>query len=416
MALVALLVLAVSLAWPASSQSLPVLVPVTKDPATSLYTLPFHYGANLVVDIAGPLVWSTCQPGRLPAKFPCTLPTCRLANAYPVPGCHEPGCEQDRRKDGTCTAYTYNPVTGVCASGSLDRTRIVANTTDGSNPVSQVNVRAVAACAPETLLASLPRGSTGVAGLAGSGLALPAQVASTQKVANKFLLCLPRGDYGNGVAIFGGGPLHIHGQSEIDWTQSLEYTPLVQRNENPAYSVLVKSIAMDNTRVSVPDSALATGGVVLSTMVPYTTLRRDVYRPFVDAFAKAVVAQSRHGWPVARAVKPVAPFELCYDSGTLVSGRGGYFVPGVTLTLDGGKNWTMFGGGSMLNVEPGTACLAFVEMKGVKAGDGRAPAVLIGGFQMENFLLEFDMEKKQLGFFRLPFYAPCGQFNFTRSA
>ncbi|XP_044345502.1 chitinase CLP-like [Triticum aestivum] len=372
MALVALLVLAVSLAWPASSQSLPVLVPVTKDPATSLYTLPFHYGANLVVDIAGPLVWSTCQPGRLPAKFPCTLPTCRLANAYPVPGCHEPGCEQDRRKDGTCTAYTYNPVTGVCASGSLDRTRIVANTTDGSNPVSQVNVRAVAACAPETLLASLPRGSTGVAGLAGSGLALPAQ--------------------------------------------SLEYTPLVQRNENPAYSVLVKSIAMDNTRVSVPDSALATGGVVLSTMVPYTTLRRDVYRPFVDAFAKAVVAQSRHGWPVARAVKPVAPFELCYDSGTLVSGRGGYFVPGVTLTLDGGKNWTMFGGGSMLNVEPGTACLAFVEMKGVKAGDGRAPAVLIGGFQMENFLLEFDMEKKQLGFFRLPFYAPCGQFNFTRSA
>ncbi|KAF7039962.1 hypothetical protein CFC21_049901 [Triticum aestivum] len=407
MALVALLVLAASLAWPASSQRLPVLVPVTKDPATSLYTLPFHNGANLVVDIAGPLVWSTCQPGHLPAKFPCTFPTCRLANAYPVPGCHEPGCEQERRKDGTCTAYTYNPVTGVCASGSLDRTRFVANTTDGSNPVSQVNVMAVAACAPETLLASLPRGSTGVAGLAGSGLALPAQVASAQKVANKFLLCLPRG--GDGVAIFGGGPLHIHSQSEVDWTQSLDYTPLVQRNGNPAYSVLVKSITMDNTRVSVPDSALATGGVLLSTTVPYTSLRRDVYRPFVDAFAKAVVAQSQHGWPVARVVKPVAPFELCYDSGTLISGRGGYFVPGVTLTLDGGKNWTMFGGGSMLNVEPGTACLAFVEMKGVKAGDGRAPAVLIGGFQMENFLLEFDMEKNQLGFFRLPFYAPCGQ-------
>uniref|UniRef100_M8AU33 Xylanase inhibitor C-terminal domain-containing protein n=1 Tax=Aegilops tauschii TaxID=37682 RepID=M8AU33_AEGTA len=231
MSLVALLVLAASLAWPASSQGLPVLVPVTKDPATSLYTLPFHSGANLVVDITGPLVWSTCQPGHLPAKFPCTFPTCRLANAYPVPGCHEPGCEQERRKDGTCTAYTYNPVTGVCASGSLDHTRFVANTTDGSNPVRQT----------------------------------------------------------------------------------------------------------------------------------------------------------------------------------------GYWVPDISLALEGGMNYSMNGLLSMVNVPGGAACLAFAEMKGVKAGDGSAPAVIIGGFQMENVLLEFDMEKKRLGVFRLPFFTRCGHFNFTRT-
>ncbi|XP_020150245.1 chitinase CLP-like [Aegilops tauschii subsp. strangulata] len=415
MSLVALLVLAASLAWPASSQGLPVLVPVTKDPATSLYTLPFHSGANLVVDITGPLVWSTCQPGHLPAKFPCTFPTCRLANAYPVPGCHEPGCEQERRKDGTCTAYTYNPVTGVCASGSLDHTRFVANTTDGSNPVRQVNVRAVAACAPETLLASLPRSSTGVAGLAGSGLALPAQVASAQKVANKFLLCLRLGE-GNGVAIFGGGPLQLTAQPGVDYTQELVYTPLVAKHGNPAHYVSVESIAVEGARVPVPARALATGGVVLSSIkAHFTLLRRDVYRPFVDAFAKALVQQGAQGGPVARAVKPVAPFELCYDTRSLANTRTGYWVPDISLALEGGMNYSMNGLLSMVNVPGGAACLAFAEMKGVKAGDGSAPAVIIGGFQMENVLLEFDMEKKRLGFFRLPFFTRCGHFNFTRT-
>ena len=365
------------------------------------YTIPFHYGANIVVDTAGPLVWSTCQRGHLPAEFPCNSPTCRLANAYPVPGCHEPGCEQDRRKDGTCTAYAYNPVTGVCASGSLDRTRIVANTTDGSNPVSQVNVRAVAACAPETLLASLPRGSTGVAGLAGSGLALPAQVASTQKVANRFLLCLPTG--GLGVAIFGGGPLPWP-----QFTQSMDYTPLVAKGGSPAHYISLKSSKVENTRVPVSERALATGGVMLSTRLPYALLRHDVYRPLVAAFTKALAAQPANGAPVARAVKPVAPFELCYDTKTLGNNPGGYWVPNVGLAVDGGSDWAMTGKNSMVDVKPGTACVAFVEMKGVAAGDGRAPAVILGGAQMEDFVLDFDMEKKRLGFSRLPHFTGCG--------
>ncbi|XBI32054.1 hypothetical protein VPH35_055555 [Triticum aestivum] len=368
----------VALAWPASCQRLPVLAPVTKDLATSLYTLPFHDGANLVVDIAGPLVWSTCQRDHLPAELPCKSPTCRLANAYPVPGCHAPGCGRDWHGDRTCTVYPYNPVTGACAAGNLVHTRFVANTTDGRNPVSQVNVRAVAACAPRKLLASLPRGSTGVAGLAGSGLALPAQVASTQKVANKFLLCPP--------------------------AASMDHTPLVTKQGSPAHYISVKSISMDNTRVLVSERALATGGVMLSTRVPYALLRRDVYRPFVDAFVKALAAQAAPGGP------------LCYDAQTLGNTRFGYWVPSVTLALDGGRDWRMAGVNSMVDVEPGTACLAFVEMKGVKAGDGRAPAVIVGGLQMENIVLEFDMEKKRLGLRTMPYYMQCSHFNFTRSA
>ena len=129
-------------------------------------------------------------------------------------------------------------------------------------------------------------------------------------------------------------------------------------------------------------------------------------------FGKATAAQ----WQYARAprvVKPVAPFELCYDARTLANTRLGYFVPSVTLALGGGKNWTMTGVNSMVDVKGGKVCLAFVEMKGVKAGDSKAPAVIVGGFQMENFVLQFDLEKKRFGFLRLPYYAHCGHFNFT---
>ncbi|CAM0884792.1 unnamed protein product [Alopecurus aequalis] len=409
-----LLVLAVlSLAWPATSKPLPVLVPVTKDTATSLYTIPFYDGANLVLDIAGPLVWSTCQRGEMPAPFPCWSDTCKLAKAYPVAGCQAASCGHDPRQDRTCTAYPYNPVTGACAAGSLVHTRFVANTTDGKNPISQVSVRAVSACGTtKKLLASLPRGASGVAGLADSGLALPAQVASSQKVAKKLLICLPQGgSYGDGVAILGGGPLYLL-QGQPEYTQSLEYTPLVARKGSPAYYVTVKYIDLEDSRVPLPPRALATGGVMLGTTVPYTVLRADVYRPFVAAFGKAMAAV----WQNARVVKPVAPFELCYDARTLALTRNGYYVPSVTLELHGGKNWTMVGVNSMVNVNGGKACLAFVEMKGVKAGDDKAPAVIIGGFQMENFVLQFDLEKKRLGFLRLPFYTQCSHFNFTRRA
>ncbi|CAM0884791.1 unnamed protein product [Alopecurus aequalis] len=406
-----LLVLAVQLTLLASAQHLPVVVPLTKDTATSLYTIPFFDGANLVLDIAGPLVWSTCQRGHLPAELPCRSETCMLAKAYPVPGCQAAGCAG---KDRTCTAYPYNPVTGACAAGSLVHTRFVANTTDGRNPVSQVSLRAVSACGTtKKLLASLPRGASGVAGLAGSGLALPAQVASSQKVAKKFLLCLPAGGAnGDGVAIFGGGPFYLQYSGPVEVT---EYTPLVTRKGSPAYYVGVKYIALEDSRVPLPPRALATGGVVLGTTVPYTVLRADVYRPFLAAFRKATAEQWQYEHP-PREVKPVAPFGLCYDARTLANTRLGYFVPSVKLALDGGTNWTMTGVNSMVDVKGGKACLAFVEMKGVKSGDANKPAVIVGGFQMENFVLQFDLEKKRFGFDRLPYYANCGHFNFTRKA
>uniref|UniRef100_A0A0E0JTE6 Peptidase A1 domain-containing protein n=1 Tax=Oryza punctata TaxID=4537 RepID=A0A0E0JTE6_ORYPU len=380
-----------------------VVVPVTKDPATSLYTIPVRYYDNLVVDLAGPLVWSTCADDHLPASLSCQDPTCRLANAYRAPGCKVTGGGGDCSKN-VCTAYPYNPVTGQCAAGSLAHTRFIANTTDGKNPLSQVSVKAVAACAPKKLLARLPRGATGVAGLAGSGAALSAQVASSQGVADKFLLCLPRIGYGQGVAIFGGGPIYL-GEGLPDFTTTLEYTPLVAKKDSPAYYVTANAIALEDARLPLPRGALAAGGVALHTSVPFGQLRPDVFRPFVREFEKGL---NRSDAKVAA----VAPFPLCYRASMLGNTRIGYAVPAVRLMLAGGKNYTMTGTNSMVDVKGDKACLAFVEMK---SGDARSPAVILGGFQMENMLLQFDVEKKRLGFARLPFYTSCSNFNFTKT-
>nr|CAB3475375.1 unnamed protein product [Digitaria exilis] len=301
------------------------------------------------------------------------------------------GVTLDKTTTTKCKAYPYNPITGKCAAANLVHTRLVANTTDGKTPLQQVSVRAVAACAPPSILASMPKDVTGVAGLSAAGLALPAQVAASQGVARKFLLCLPR--RGEGVAIFGGGPLFLLPESSMgDLTTALAFTRLVTRKDNPLYYIPVEAIAVNNAPVTLPANVLAGGGgVVLCSRVSYTMLRPDVYRPVVDAFERALARSDAK-------VSAAAPFELCYKSSMLGNTRLGYAVPDVALVLEGGKSWTFTGSSSMVDVDGQTACFAFVEMKGVKSGDPSAAGAVVGGFQMEDHLLQFDIEKMQLGF------------------
>ncbi|XP_025818187.1 basic 7S globulin 2-like [Panicum hallii] len=392
----------------------PLVTAITKDPATLLYTSPLKDSRPLVLDLSGPLIWSTCD--RSHPTLQCHHHECAHAHSYHPPDCPHTGYgkpdEEDRFRC-KCTAHPYNPFAGKSATGDLTRTALSANATDGKNPLHPVSFPAVVSCAPPSHLAKLPAGAVGVAGLASSRVALPAQVARTQGVASKFMLCLPRTDAG--VAIFGGGPLFLMTSTSppaevgVDLT-TLTRTPLRSKRGSSSYYLPVKAIAVDKAQLQLP---LATGGVVLSTRAPYTALRPDVYRPLVDAFDKALTAK----WN-SKKVKAVAPFELCYDSKTLPGPtRIGWLVPDIDLMLEGGKNWTFIAGSNtMVDVKNFTAaCFGFVKMKPEKGGYGGAPAVEIGGFQMENHVLQFDLEKQQLGFAKLQIFTACSNFNFTLS-
>ncbi|CAM0948813.1 unnamed protein product [Alopecurus aequalis] len=340
----------------------PLVTAITKDASTLLYTAPLKDGRPLVVDLSGPAI-----------TLPCSS------------------------KTGTVT------------------TLLSANATDGANPLFPVSFSAAASCASKP-----PAGAVGVAGLAPSTQSFPAQVARTQKVANKLALCLPSDGTtttGNsvGVAIFGGGPFFFIPSDRGDFTTMLAGTaPLHGFNGSPGYFLSATGIAVDQKNVPLPSGPLVVG---LSSTIPYTALRPDVYAPFVKAFDQAAAGPN---WsPLVSRVTAVAPFERCYNSTKLSVGlsRLGYPVPQIDLLLQGGQGQTfsVLGANSMVQVNANTACLGFVQMK---AAGAQAPAAVLGGFQLENHLLVLDEEKKQFGFtnFLGAIGLSCSSFNFTRAA
>ncbi|VAH68756.1 unnamed protein product [Triticum turgidum subsp. durum] len=397
----------------------PLVTAVTRDAATSLYTIPVKSGSPLVVDLSGPIVWSTCDDATSHDTLECNSIDCMRAHRFHPPNCQHTGYgmpDPGNPYRCKCTTHPHNPVSGDTASGDMTRVVLSANATDGRNPLGPVSFTAVTSCAPDSLLAGLPAGAVGVAGLARSGLSFPAQVARTQGVANSFALCLPSGP-GNGVAIFGGGPL-IAANGRPLTEMLVGETPLRKHKESPGYYVSAsRGVFVDGAQVPLDTYAPLTIG--FSTTTPYAQVRHDVYRPLIDAFDRAM---EREGAITAGARVPSpagSPFELCYNSSRLSLTRFGYFVPTVGFGLEGGPGWAVQGINSMaLVIGRPTACFGFVEMKeGDKAGygGGAAPAVVLGGLQMEENLVVFNEEKQTMAFTgqingRGLF---CSNFNFT---
>ena len=89
----------------------------------------------------------------------------------------------------------------------------------------------------------------------------------------------------------------------------------------------------------------------------------------------------------------MAPFETCFDLSTMRRTNTGLDVPTIGLVLQGGVEWTIFGGNSMVLVSKNVACLGFVD-----GGNEPRTAIVIGGHQLEDNLLEFDLVSSKLGF------------------
>ncbi|RLM73725.1 basic 7S globulin-like [Panicum miliaceum] len=397
-----------------SPPSRPIVTPITKDSVTSLYTIPVTGGAPLVLDLAGPLIWSPCQPGH--RTVPCKSSVCTVANRNHPANCASTGTGQPGSPDPSCacTAYPYNPVSDQCGSGDLTKMSLSANATDGKNPLFPVSFPAYAACAPDGLLASLPAGAAGVAGLSRQPLSLPSQVASRLKVAKQFALCLA-GDGQTGATIFGGGPFELQAAPPMELAEDLRKNALpllVNPKNNGAYYFRVHGIAVNQAQVPMPAGAFdldrrqGTGGVLFSTVTRYTTLRSDIFSPLINAFDAATSGIPRR--------KPMPPYNLCYEASAFGSTRLGPGVANIDLMLDGGRNWTLPGASSLVQVDERTLCFAFQNM-GFGATVANSPAVIIGTYQMENNLVLFDLEKGTFGIsgLLLGIRTTCGNFNFA---
>ena len=96
-------------------------------------------------------------------------------------------------------------------------------------------------------------------------------------------------------------------------------------------------------------------------------------------------------------VTSVAPFGACFDSRTIGKTVTGPNVPTIDLVLKGGVQWRIYGANSMVKVSKNVLCLGFVD-GGLEPGSPIATSIVIGGYQMEDNLLEFDLVSSKLGF------------------
>ncbi|KAI3805253.1 hypothetical protein L1987_27462 [Smallanthus sonchifolius] len=425
MHLVNILFFLVSLSHDVLSQSLhfnTLVLPVTKDANTSLHKVSWWHNkptwdreSYYLIDLDAPFAWKDCVVHR--TKIPCLLeegcrntlycehPYCQEAHSYRNPICPslnitaKYGCE-------LCAVTVLNPISNTCKISQISFDMVDFYVTDGRNLYAGAfpgfSYPLLLSCAPSSLIRSLPKNVHGVAAFSWSNLAFPRQLYAFN-MAHKFALCLPSSSSAPGVTFLGDGPFYFT-PPNLDLRTILSYTPMIRKSSTSlGYYIKLNRISIKGTPIRLP--SLKNESVKLSTIVPYTTLRSDIYNALVLGFSKAAKNIPR--------VKAVKPFSLCLKANAIGSFRTGFRVPNIDLQTQSGKVWTIPGDNSMKRTRNGAACLAFVD-----GGLGAKDAIVIGTFQMENIFLFFDLLNQKLGFSSslLTRGTPCSSFNFTEIA
>ncbi|KAL8100261.1 putative aspartic proteinase GIP2 [Apium graveolens] len=409
-----------------------IVLPIYKDASTLQYLTQIKQRTPLVpvhltVDLGGRSLWTDCEHGYVSTSIRpggCGTIQCRLAQAskscepcnpeFPV----GPGCTNAP----TCWRFPENTVTHYASGGELASDIITINSTDGK---SQGNVVALPQflffCALSTITDGLAKGVTGMAGLGRTKISFPVQLATALKLKRKFGLCLSSSTTSNGVVIFGNGPYNF----PTTWNNSsfLTYTSLIINKVNTELRVLkgeasaeyfigVKSIKIRNRTVKLNTTLLQInkigfGGTKISTVNPYTVLETSIYNAVIKAFVNELKNVTR--------VPSVAPFGACFSSKNIRNTRVGPAVPNIDLVMEeNGVVWRMYGANTMVRVNKDVLCLGFV--------DGGEPtyinSIVIGGHQIEDNLLTFDIDKSRLGFSSSLLFrqTTCSNYRLTSNA
>ncbi|KAI3805982.1 hypothetical protein L1987_21870 [Smallanthus sonchifolius] len=398
----------------ASSAVKPLVFSVFLLISLSSAQLSFRPAALVVpVDCDNNYVSSTYRPAR------CRSAQCSLAGADGCGDCFgspRPGCNNN-----TCGVSPDNPITRTATGGELATDLVQVRST--SNPGRPVNVsRFLFSCAPTFLLQGLASGVSGMAGLGWTRIGLPTQLAAAFSFDRKFAICLSSLKNSNGVIFFGDGPYNF--LPNIDVSQSLRTTRLfinpvstasssTQGEPSAEYFIGVSSIRVNNRSLTLNTSLLSidnegNGGTKISTVYPYTVLETSIYNALTTAYIREAATRN-----ITR-VASVAPFDVCFSTTNVLSTRVGPSVPSIELVLQNESVvWMITGSNSMVQVNNNVLCLGIIN-----GGSNPRTSVVIGGYQLENNLLQFDLATSTLGFSStlLGRQTTCANFNFTVNA
>ncbi|KAJ6808554.1 putative basic 7S globulin [Iris pallida] len=410
----------------AASRPDALVVPVRKDPATLQYIARVGQRTplallNLVVDVGGRFLWVDCDTDYVSSTYRpsrCRSAQCSLAKATGCGDCFSPpgpGCNNN-----TCGLFPENPVTRTSTGGELAQDVLSLPSTDGSVPGPLATApHFLFSCAPAFLLQGLADNADGMAGFGRTNIALPSQLAAAFSFHRVFATCLTS-SHTDGVIFFGDGPYNL--LPNVDASQSLIYTPLIvnpvctagtcgQGEKSDEYFIGVKSIKVGDKAVPLNKTLLSinsngVGGTKISTVAPYTVLETSIYKAVSAAFDAAL-------GNVTRVPSAGLRFEFCYAASDIGSTRVGPAVPSIDLVLQSESvYWRMFGANSMVSVTDEVYCLGFVD-----GGPSPRTSIVIGGHQVEDNLLQFDLATSRLGFSSTLLFrrTTCANFNLTSS-
>lgn len=343
-----------------------LILPVTKDAATLQYVTQIYYGTpfvpgKFVLDLGGPFLWLDCSSGRFSSSnrlIQCGSIECLTAKTS---DCGH-GSESDN-ETSRCRLSPENTVTGLAAPGELAEDMVAVEGSEMGSPF-------LFSCATKSLLKGLSRGTAGMLGLGRTRISLPSQLAGSVR---KFAVCLSPSD----------GAVFL--ENEIAGTvlsKSLVYTPLLTDDalNSEQYFINVKSIRINGRRVSL---GTINGGTGISTVVPYTTMERSIYETFSKAYIEAAASMNM------TMAESAAPFGVCFRSESADPA-----VPAIDLVLQSEMvKWRIQGRNSMVRVSDEVICLGFLD-----GGVNPETSIILGGYQLEDNLLDFDLSTSMLGF------------------
>ncbi|XP_074293383.1 putative aspartic proteinase GIP2 [Silene latifolia] len=396
-----------------------MVISISKDQTTLQYVAKLQQGTppmpvSLTVDLGGPFSWVDCSRGYKSSTYgaaQCGLAPCGSFGPEQTCGdCHSgpnprPGCNND-----TCSVIVTNPITGKSNAGEVASDILTVHSTDGSNPGPLVTAHTDFVCSNTGLLKGLPKGANGVVGFGRGRSSLLTQFDNefSDEVFYfplKFALCLTSSSRSPGFAIFGKAKYELT-PTIIDLSKSLKFSPMIQNpngdHRSTDYYLNVTAIKINGKIVNLNKTLLSidgqgNGGTKISTIHPYTLLKTSIYKAVIAAFTKKLRG--------AKQVQPVHPFGACYET-------KGLKVPIIDLVLHKQSvSWRIFENNSMVRVNTDVVCLGFVD-----GGADLRAAIVIGGHQLEENLLEFSVVDG-IGFSSLRSKGiSCANFNFTTVA
>jgi hypothetical protein len=360
-----------------------VLLPVTKDALTFQYLTEIRHGSSLlatklVVDLGGPLIWMGCD-SHLGSFSPL-----RISSGSIQCLAAKPFTNRNRGGDADgCTLFAENKISQMGRRGVLVEDTLDVLLADEGSKSEEVNLGEypfLFACAPKPLLNGLAGGANGMVGLGRTRIAFPSQVSAAFSSEWQFTLCLSSS---NGVVLYEKRHYGSVFGSEI--SKSLIYTPLLAGPDDSQteYFINLKSIRIGGKRLSFDVEHTK-----LSTIVPFTTMESSIYAIFIKAYEKAAFSMNM------KRVEPVAPFRLCFDSKSIKKTQLGPLVPDVELGLQSEMvRWKFHGRNLMMKVSDEVMCLGIVD-----GGLNLGVSIVLGGYQLEDMVLHFDVGTSMLGF------------------